>query len=132
MVASFLTKKEEPTEIEYVDEEPEEEGEEVGDVEEDKPIHPLWDKDPRYEEVPEEKKEEENPNITINKETETIDLNTNHTSPHNEYQIPKEEIPVEIEKPIKENVETPSKEKDEIIESTTIEEPEKESHFLNI
>lgn len=82
MVASFLTKKEEPTEVEYVEEEEEE------------PI----------KEVPEENKE----------------------------LITEEEIPVEIEKPIKENIETPPQKKDEIVESTTKEEPEKESHFLNI
>lgn len=82
MVASFLTKKEEPTEVEYVEEEEEE------------PI----------KEVPEENKE----------------------------LITEEEIPVEIEKPIKENIETPPQKKDEIVESTTKDESEKESHFLNI
>lgn len=134
MVASFLTKKEEPIEVEYVEEPEEEEAPE-------EPIHPLWDKDPRYEdddnveEVPEEKKEEENPNITIDKENGIIDLNTFHTSPHKDIWIPQrkdEEKPQEEPVEAEENVETPSQKKDEIVESTTKEEPEKESHFLNI
>ena len=84
MVASFLTKKDESEEVEYVEEEEEPE----------EPIHPLWDKNPRYE--GDEPKKEENSNITIDKENGIIDLNTNHTPSHKEYQFP---IKEEVEEP---------------------------------
>lgn len=139
MVASFLTKKEEPTEIEYVQEEEEPE-------EEEQPV----------EEVQEE--EEEQPKITIDEETGGIKINDKfQTPPHKDIYIP---LPEEENKELITKEELPKNEKGEIIGTDmgsdgslngakgedgseliekeiefpheVVEEKPKQSHFLNL
>jgi len=83
MVAGFLNKKDEPEEIEYVEED-EEPIEEEQEVEEDTPSKEALKK---FEEIKKEREEKE-PKITIDKENGIIDLNTNHTPSHKDYYIP--------------------------------------------